>query len=99
MELLENYTKAVKELEKYFGIEDLNYYALEIKDDFFTVFNGEEIGWAEAEKDLEDQDGDYYQEAIRNIVEKEELTLVLIDNDNGGDNYWIILKTKNKREY
>lgn len=99
MELLENYTKAVKELEKYFGIEDLNYYALEIKDDFFTVFNGEEIGWAETEEDLEDQDGDYYQEAIRNIVEKEELTLVLIDNDNGGDNYWIILKTKNKREY
>lgn len=99
MELLKNYTKAVEELEKYFSIDDLNYYALEIKNDFFTVFNGEEIGWADTEKYLEDQDGEYYQEAIRNIVEKEELTLVLVDNDMGGDNYWIIFETKNKREY
>lgn len=99
MKLLKNYTKAVEELEEYFGIDDLNYYALEIKDDYFTIFDGEEIGWAETEEDLENQDGEYYQEAIRKVVEKEKLTLVLVDNDMGGDNYWVIFKTKNKRDY
>jgi len=99
MKLLKNYIKAVEELEEYFGIDDLNYYALEIKDDFFTIFDGEEVGWAETKKDLEEQDGDYYQEAVRQVVEKDELTLVLVDNDMGGDNYWIIFKTENKREY
>ncbi len=99
MQLLENYRKAVEELEEYFGIDDLNYYALEIKDDYFTIFYGEEIGWAETEEELENQGGEYYQEAIREVVEKEKLTLVLVDNDMGGDNYWIIFKTKNKREY
>lgn len=99
MKLLENYIKAVEELEDYFGIDDLNYYALEMKDDYFSIFDGEEIGWAETEEDLENQDGEYYQEAIRKVVEKEELTLVLVDNDMGGDNYWIIFETKNKRDY
>jgi hypothetical protein len=99
MKLLKNYIKAVEELEEYFGIDDLNYYALEMKDDYFSVFDGEEIGWAETEEDLENQDGEYYQEAIRKVVEKEELTLVLVDNDMGGDNYWIIFETKNKRDY
>jgi len=99
MKLLKNYIKAVEELEEYFGIDDLNYYALEIKDDFFTIFDGEEVGWAETKKDLEEQDGDCYQEAVRQVVEKDELTLVLVDNDMGGDNYWIIFKTENKREY
>lgn len=99
MELLENYIKALEELEEYFGIDDLNYYALEMKDDYFSIFDGEEIGWAETEEDLENQDGEYYQEAIRKVVEKEELTLVLVDNDMGGDNYWIIFETKNKRDY
>jgi len=99
MKLLKNYIKAVEELEEYFGIDDLNYYALEIKDDYFSIFHGEEVGWAETKKDLEEQDGDYYQEAVRQVVEKDELTLVLVDNDMGGDNYWIIFQTKNKREY
>ena len=99
MELLENYIKALEELEEYFGIDDLNYYALEMKDDYFSIFDGEEIGWAETEEDLENQDGEYYQEAIKKVVEKEELTLVLINNYNGGDNYWIIFETKNKRDY
>ncbi len=99
MKLLENYIKAVEELEKYFGIDNLNYYALYMNDDYFSIFDGEEIGWAETEEDLENQDGEYCQEAIRKAVEKEELTLVLIDNDMGGDNYWIIFETKNKRDY
>lgn len=100
MKLLDNYIKATEALEEYFGINNLNYYALEIKDDFFTIFyDGEEIGWAETEEELENQDGEYYQEAVRQVAEKEELTLVLIDNDNGGDNYWIIFKNENKKEY
>lgn len=99
MKLLENYIKALEELEEYFEVDDLNYYAIEVKDDYFSIFDGEEISWAETEEDLENQDGEYYQESIRKIVEKEELTLVLIDNDMGGDNYWIIFKTKNKRDY
>lgn len=100
MKLLENYIKAGEKLEEYFGIDNLNYYALEISDQFFTVFDdGEEIGWADTEEDLEEQDEEYYQEAVRKLIEKDELTLVLIDNDNGGDNYWIIFETKNKREY
>ena len=98
MKLLENYIKAVEDLEEYFGIDDLNYYALEMKDDYFSIFDGEEIGWAETEEDLENQDGEYYQEAIRKVVEKEELTLVLVDNDMGGDNYWIIFKNENRRK-
>ena len=99
MKLLENYIKALEELEEYFEVDDLNYYAIEVKDDYFSIFDGEEISWAETEEDLENQDDEYYQESIRKIVEKEELTLVLIDNDMGGDNYWIIFKTKNKRDY
>lgn len=99
MKLLENYVKAVEELEEYFGIDDLNYYALEIKDDYFTIFDGEEIGWAEVEEVLKNRGGDCYEASIRKVVEKEELTLVLIDNDMGGDSYWIIFETKNKRDY
>lgn len=99
MKLLENYIKALEELEEYFGINDLDHYTLEMRDDYFSIFDGEEISWAETEEDLENQDGEYYQESIRKIVEKEELTLVLIDNDMGGDNYWIIFKNKNKRDY
>lgn len=99
MKLLKNYIKAVEELEEYFGIDDLNYYALEMKYDYFSIFDGEEIGWAETEADLENQDGEYYQGAIRKVIEREELTLVLVDNDMGGDNYWIIFETKNKRDY
>ena len=98
MQLIENYNKAVKELEEYFGINDLNYYALEESNEYFTIFEGEEIGWAETEEDLESESGAYYQEAIMRLVEKEELTLVLIKNDMGGDNYFIIFKSENKRE-
>jgi len=99
MKLLENYIKAGEKLEEYFGIDNLNYYALEISDEFFTVFDDEEVGWADTEEDLEEQDGEYCQSSTRKVIEKDELTLVLIDNDNGGDNYWIIFETKNKREY
>ena len=99
MELLENYIKALEELKKYFGIDDLNYYTLKIKDDYFSIFDGEEIGWAETEEVLKNRGGDCYEASTIEVIEKEELTLVLIDNDMGGDNYWIIFETKNKRDY
>ena len=99
MKLLKNYTEALGKLEEYFEIDDLNYYALELKDDFFSVLSDKEIGWADNESDLENQDGEYYQEAIRKVIVKEELTLVLVISNMGGDNYYIIFKTKNKREY
>lgn len=99
MEILENYNKALEKLQEYFGVDNLGCYAIEEKDEPFTIFAGEEIGWADTEKDLEERDGEYYQEAIIQLVEKEELTLVLVDTDMGGDNYWIIFKSENKREY
>lgn len=99
MKLLENYIKALEELEEYFEVDDLNYYAIEVKDDYFSIFDGEEISWAETEEELKNRSGDCYIASVIKIVEKEELTLVLIDNDMGGDNYWIIFKTKNKRDY
>lgn len=99
MKLLENYIKALEDLEKYFEVDDLNYYAIEVRYDYFSIFDDEEISFAETEEELENQDDEYYRESIRKIVEKEELTLVLIDNNMGGDNYWIIFKNENKRDY
>lgn len=99
MKLLEDYIKALEELEKYFGIDNLNYYALEIKDDYFSIIGNTTVGWADTEKDLEDEDGKYYESDIIQVVKKEELTAILIRNDFGGDNYWAVFKTENKREY
>ena len=99
MKLLENYIKVLEELKKYFGIDYLDHYTLEIRDDYFSIFEGKEISLAKTEEELKNRSGDYYEEPIRKVVEKEELTLVLIDSYMGDDSFWIILKTKNKRDY
>lgn len=100
MKLLENYIKAVEELEEYFNIKNLSCYPIEIRDDFFNLLDNKElIGFADNEEDLENESGDYYQEEVCTLNEKEELTLVLIDSCTGEGKYWIIFKNKNKREY
>ena len=97
MERLVNYVKALKELEEYFGIEDLHLYTLIINTGFFNVFE-DSIRFADTEKDLEDENGKCYHEDYRAIIVKEDLTLVFIDNDWGGDDYYIIFKNENKIE-
>ncbi|MGL5715551.1 MAG: hypothetical protein ACRCX2_21200 [Paraclostridium sp.] len=100
MKLLENYIKAVEELEEYFGIDNLNNYSIEIKDSFFTTLDNGAIAWAETEGNLKNRNsGEFYATFYGILIEKEELTLILVDNDIGGDNYWIIFETKNKRDY
>lgn len=97
MKLLENYIKAVEELEEYFGIDNLNYYSLEINNSYFSSYDDDAIGWAETEEDLKNEYGEFYISDIRQLIVKEELTLVLIENNNGGDDYWIIFHTDNER--
>ncbi len=98
MKLLKDYTDSLEALEKYFDVSDLGWYTIDINNAYFSLWE-DSIGWAKTERDLEEQDGDYYLEDIRFVKEKDELTLVLVDNDMGGDNYYMIFKSENKREY
>jgi len=97
MKILENYIKAVKELEEYFGIDYLNFYALETIDDFFTVSSNKTIIWAETEEGLENQDNIYSRRTIKEMIEGEELTLFLVDDYYGDNDCLIIFKNKNRR--
>lgn len=98
MKILENYNKAIEELNNYFEIDNIDYYPIDISDHFFNVGH-DTLGWAETEEDLESEDGDYYSADTKLIVEKEELTLVLVDSDFGDGSYWIIFDNKNRRNY
>lgn len=99
MKLLDNYIKATEALEEYFGIDNLNYYSVNIYNDFFCVSDKSNLAWAETEEELKSQDGNYYESEIKKIKTTDELTLVLVESYFGEDDFWIIFKNENKRDY
>lgn len=96
--LLDNYTKAIDDLAEYFGDEDFGDYHIEIYTDaFWNIKDGEDIaGWAETEKDLEEEDGMYYEETYRKILKAKELTAILIYYQR--ELYWKIFSNENHRQ-
>ena len=99
MKILDNYIKATKVLKEYFGIDNLNYYSVNIYNDFFCILDENTLTWAETEEELELQDGNYYESEIKRIKSTDKLTIVLVESDFGDGHYWIIFKNKNKRDY
>lgn len=101
MNLIKNYEDSLEAISKHVGGVDgwIGEYCLstEFIDCFFTFFaENEEIGWAKELEDLEEQDGDYYQDGCRGLYRGEEITIALISSDFGGDNYWLVFKTENE---
>lgn len=95
--LLKNYIKASEDLEEYFGIDNLNWYSVNILNyDYFSIINNNTIGWAETKEDLENQDGEYYEEEIITINETDELTLILCRLNSGIEKQYLIFNNKNK---
>lgn len=101
MDLIKNYEDSLQAISEHVGGVDgwIGEYSLstEFNDCFFTFFaeNGE-IGWAKELEDLEEQDGDYYQSECAGFYRGEDIILALIYPDCGGDNYWLVFKTKNE---
>lgn len=92
MKLLENYNKAVEDLAEYFKCKYFGHYSISDETDSYWSINDDTVGWAEDRKDLEEQDGEYYEEEFEEIFRAKELTAVLIRYN--GELYWNIFDNK-----
>ena len=92
MEILENYVNALQALENYFGVDNLREGTIEITDAFFDL-DKDKVYWSE-DKDV--YSSEYYSSHIRWETSTEELTLVLVKDDCGWGDYYIIFKNCNR---
>lgn len=88
--LIDNYNSSLEALSEYFEIDNFGSYIIqECAEDYWKV-EGDSIYFGENSDDFE------YEQEIKEISRKEDITAVLVENDFGGDDYWCIFYTKNE---
>lgn len=92
MKLLDNYNKAVKELQEYFGKEIYN---IEDYTDYYWNASNDTIYFSKDKLEVEELDDEnLYEEDYKDILRKTELTAVLIESSFGDEDFWAIFDNK-----
>lgn len=84
--LIENYNNSIKALSEYFDCEHFGQYIIQENSGYYWQTNEEEIYYGE------DEDFEYLSE-FKELIMKEDLTAVRVEDDFGGSDYWLLFDT------
>lgn len=109
MELLDEYFKLQHQLYKYFGYkEDLVSIPIDDARNYFWRLNGEGPGvvqFAESERELNNQEGDYYENTIYTqrylsqwVYRGQDYTMVCVDTHSDGNRFLRVFDNSKERK-
>jgi len=107
MKLFDEYFDSKKKIHEYFGyVEDWAFIPLDDARKYFWCLYDEFVGFAETERELELQDGKYYEIEVykvsfmpKSIYETDYFTMICVNTGYDGKKFLLIFDNKKKREH